>query len=230
MAPRWSHKLHTSCAVHPGLEVVVTVRGAGIRPVARWQPAGSPGGTGAPPSSDWCSAWREPGRRQEARLLSRGHASKQHHTPPNATTLYCTVSVLIPPPQTYPSRAGRGELVEGLGQQDLGVADSLSYGVMLLLASEGELGEGRLVTGRVLDVYEVLVVGDAVILGELEQTNQSLEERGPGEREGGSVNLDTSPKQHHVSVCVCVCRPGVFLTRAWCTRCPSWRGTPSGPW
>ena len=81
---------------------------------------------------------------------------------------------------TYPSWAGGGQLVERLGQQDLGVAHGVSDGVVLLLASEGQLGEGRLVARGVLDVDEVLVVGRAVVLGQLEEPDEGLEQRGPG--------------------------------------------------
>ena len=80
----------------------------------------------------------------------------------------------------YPAGTGGGQLVEGLGQQDLGVAHGVSDGVMLLLAGEGQLGEGRLVAGGVLDVDEVLVVGRAVVLRQLEEPDEGLEQRGPG--------------------------------------------------
>lgn len=69
--------------------------------------------------------------------------------------------------------------MQGLCQQDLGVADGLSDGVVLLLASEGQLGEGRLVARRVLDVDEVLVVRHTVVLRQLKQANQSLQQRRP---------------------------------------------------
>ena len=82
--------------------------------------------------------------------------------------------------ETYPSWAGGGQLVERLGEQDLGVAHGVSDGVVLLLASEGQLGEGRLVARGVLDVDEVLVVGRAVVLRQFEEPDEGLEQRGPG--------------------------------------------------
>ena len=76
--------------------------------------------------------------------------------------------------QTYPSRTCSRKLVERLGQQDLRIANSLSNGIVFLLPSEGQLRERRLVTWRVLDVDEVLIVWDAVVLWQLKETYQGL--------------------------------------------------------
>lgn len=52
---------------------------------------------------------------------------------------------------------------------------------MFLLASECQLRESRLVARCVLDVDEVLVVRDAVVLRQLEQSNQSLQDGRPAD-------------------------------------------------
>lgn len=72
--------------------------------------------------------------------------------------------------------------MERLGQQDLGITDRLSDGVVLFSPCKRELRERRLIPGRVFDVDEVLVVRDAVVFRQLEQTNESLEQRSPGDR------------------------------------------------
>lgn len=69
--------------------------------------------------------------------------------------------------------------MQRLRQQDLGVSHGVSDRVVFLLPREGELRERRLVAGRVLDVDEVLVIRDAVVLWQLEQTDEGLEQRGP---------------------------------------------------
>lgn len=71
--------------------------------------------------------------------------------------------------------------MQRLGQQDLGIAHSFSDGVVLFLPGKRKLRERRLITGRVFDVDEVLVVRDAVVFRQLEQTNESLQQRSPGD-------------------------------------------------
>lgn len=71
--------------------------------------------------------------------------------------------------------------MQRLGQQDLRIPHSFSDGVVLFLSSKRQLRERRLITGRVLDVDEVLVVRDAVVFRQLEQANESLEQGSPGD-------------------------------------------------
>lgn len=89
--------------------------------------------------------------------------------------------------------------MQRLGQQDLRIADSFSDGVVLFLSSKRQLRERRLITGRVLDVDEVLVVRDAVVFRQLEQANESLEQRSPGDT-GRVLVLHTCARSTPVSV------------------------------
>lgn len=78
--------------------------------------------------------------------------------------------------------------MERLGQQDLWVADGVADRVVLLLPREGQLRECRLVSWSVFNIDEVLVIWDAVIFGQLKQTDESLEQRGPEERQCDSMS------------------------------------------
>lgn len=140
--------------------------------------------------------------------------------------------------------------MQGLGQQNFGVDNSVSNRVVLLLSSECELSEGGLVSGRVFNVDEVLVVRDAVILWQLEEANQSLKQGSPAKQSRPSTQTakDTDcfqngnqPTMHsnvapykritHIQAIETATTDGSlfmllaanhFLTIAWCTLCPSW--------
>lgn len=98
---------------------------------------------------------------------------------------------------TNPSRTGRRKFVERLSQQDFWIADGVSYRVVLLLSSEGELRERRLVARRVFDVYEMLVVWDAVVFWQLKQTNERLEQRRPSDTTNCEFVTSTLNKRKH---------------------------------
>lgn len=66
-----------------------------------------------------------------------------------------------------------------MGQQYFRVADGISDRVVLLLPSKGQLRESSLIAGCIFNVDEMLVVRDAVVFGQLKETDEGLEQRRP---------------------------------------------------
>lgn len=70
---------------------------------------------------------------------------------------------------------------------DSRVVHHLPYRIVFFPASKGQLRECSLVAWSILDVDEVLLVGDRVILGQLKEPNEGLQQRNPGRKRGGTT-------------------------------------------
>lgn len=84
---------------------------------------------------------------------------------------------------TYPAWARCGQFVQRLCQVDSRVVHHLTYRIVFLLPSKGQLGECSLIAWSIFYVNEMLLVRDGVILRQLKEANEGLQQRDPGGKE-----------------------------------------------